>query len=82
MLAVSQMLEQDRPALQDPEVCERRGFHGPFKRTEIYDSFPGWEGYGDCVLCGSCRHILSEEARRLATTTAADPPHVLPPNSN
>jgi hypothetical protein len=58
------MPEQDRSSLQDPEVCERRGFHGPFKRTEIYDSFPGWEGYGDCILCGSCRHVQTEETRR------------------
>jgi hypothetical protein len=75
---VSQMPEQNRPALQDPEVCERRGYHGPFKRTEIYESFPGWEGYGDCESCGSCRHVQTEENRKAVALGATDPRNPTP----
>jgi hypothetical protein len=34
-------------------VCRSRGYHAPVVRTEVYRSFPGWEGYGDCPECGS-----------------------------
>lgn len=54
--------------LWDPQLCEDRGYHGPFLRMETYARFPGWEGMGECSACGSCRHVPSEEARRLAAT--------------
>ena len=34
-------------------VCEDRGYHGPFVNRKLYDLFPGWEGMGDCAVCGS-----------------------------
>lgn len=51
--------------LWDPALCELRGYHGPFERQDAYDHFPEWEGMGECTLCGSCRHVPSEETRRL-----------------
>lgn len=54
------------PSLRDPQFCEDRGYHGPFARTEEYNRFPDWNGMGECVTCGSCRRVLTEEARRLA----------------
>lgn len=65
-------LPKQRPdPLQDPELCEQRGYHGPFSRTEMYDRLPEWRGMGECMLCGSCRHVPTEETRRLATLGAA-----------
>jgi len=37
----------------DPAACERSGHRGPFLNGDLYDSFPGWEGYGECAQCGS-----------------------------
>jgi hypothetical protein len=34
-------------------ICERRGYCGPFINEEFYRAYPGWEGYGDCLVCGS-----------------------------
>lgn len=50
--------------LAEPGHCERRGYHGPFTNLEKYDSEPGWQGLGECVLCGSTRHVRTEESRR------------------
>jgi hypothetical protein len=39
-------------APETPEFCAERGFHGPFCNLERYAAFPGWEGMGECMLCG------------------------------
>lgn len=50
--------------LTEPGYCERRGYHGPFTNLEKYDAEPGWQGLGECMLCGSTRHVRREENRR------------------
>lgn len=49
---------------ENPELCEIRGYHGPFEGLEKYELFPGWFGVGDCAVCGSTLFIPAEEARR------------------
>lgn len=65
-------------SFRDPELCELRGYHGPFTRTGEYDSFPGWKGMGECAVCGSTRRVPDEEARRLATLGREEPPRTTP----
>ena len=50
--------------LLEPSFCEQRGYHGPFSNLEKYNSEPGWQGLGECTLCGSTRHVRTEEERR------------------
>ena len=45
-----------QPGRHGGRVCARRGFCGPFANQPYYDEFPGWEGYGDCMQCGSTVH--------------------------
>lgn len=45
------------------ETCEVRGFCGPFLNLALYDAFPGWEGCGDCVHCGTTVRVGEHEAR-------------------
>jgi hypothetical protein len=45
-------------------ICEPRGHHGPFINELYYCAFPGWEGYGDCVVC--CSTVLPAFERALA----------------
>jgi hypothetical protein len=40
-------------------ICDTRGFCGPFLNQSYYAAFPGWDGFGDCVHCGSTRHVPS-----------------------
>lgn len=54
------------PPSGNPDFCERRGWHGPFSRTTIYDLHPEWEGMGDCVVCGGTFNVAREQARRRA----------------
>jgi hypothetical protein len=39
-------------APETPDFCAARGYHGPFCNLERYAAFPGWEGMGECLLCG------------------------------
>jgi len=47
-------------AREPPEFCERRGHHGPYVNAERYLEFPGWDGMGECLACGSTVRILPE----------------------
>ncbi|HEX2091859.1 MAG TPA: hypothetical protein VHG28_05620 [Longimicrobiaceae bacterium] len=38
-------------------ICESRGFCGPFLNQDFYAAFPGWDGFGDCIHCGSTRFV-------------------------
>lgn len=54
-----------------PEVCARRGFHGPFANVDKYNAVPGWEGLADCLTCGTtCRTREAE----VPGDTAEPPP--------
>jgi hypothetical protein len=44
-------------AREPPEFCERRGHHGPYVNAERYLEFPGWDGMGECLACGSTVRI-------------------------
>ena len=74
-MEVSQVPKNDQNSPENPEYCEARGYHGPFGRAEVYDRFPGWEGNGECVICGSCRHIATENKRRMAATRDVEDSH-------
>jgi hypothetical protein len=54
-------------------VCEPRGHCGPFINEFYYRAFPGWEGFGDCTVCGSTVHTAEHllQSIRIAVTFAA-----------
>lgn len=59
------------------EICDRRGYCGPFINSAVYDTFPDpvWHGCGECVNCCGTRKIAEEEEKRLrAMTDPEDPP--------
>ena len=39
-------------ATETADFCAERGHHGPFHNLDRYENFPGWEGMGECLLCG------------------------------
>jgi hypothetical protein len=41
----------------NPELCRTRGHCGPFANAAVYSRMPGWEGFGDCLVCGSTVRI-------------------------
>jgi hypothetical protein len=47
-------------APESPDFCEARGYHGPFCNLERYAHFPGWEGMGECLLCGGSVRAVPE----------------------
>jgi hypothetical protein len=47
-------------AREPPEFCERRGHHGPYVNAERYLEFPGWDGMGECLACGSTVRIRTD----------------------
>ncbi len=47
-------------AREPPEFCERRGHHGPYVNAERYLEFPGWDGMGECIVCGSTVRIHTD----------------------
>jgi hypothetical protein len=47
-------------AREPPEFCERRGHHGPYVNAERYLEFPGWDGMGECLACGSTVRIRAD----------------------
>jgi hypothetical protein len=49
-------------AREPPEFCERRGHHGPYVNAERYLEYPGWDGMGECLACGSTVRIRVELA--------------------
>lgn len=40
-----------------PLVCPAGQHVRPLLRAEVYDAMPGWEGLGECPVCGSTVHI-------------------------
>ena len=47
-------------ATETPDFCAERGYHGPFCNLERYAAFPGWEGMGECLLCGGSVRAVPE----------------------
>ena len=46
--------------------CEIRGFCGPFANEALYNAFPEamWHGMGDCLECGTTRHVSRDHESR------------------
>jgi hypothetical protein len=46
-------------------ICQVRGYCGPFINQEVYDSFPDpiWRGSAECVVCCDTRNVAEEEAK-------------------
>lgn len=66
------------------EICEPRGYCGPFINCEVYDTFPDpvWHGCAECVHCCGTRNVAEEEAKQqlsLRVTPEAAPIPCLPP---
>ena len=49
-------------------------FTGWFHPGEARRILPGWEGFGDCLTCGSMRHVATEEERRRKARGVAPAP--------
>ena len=53
-------------------ICDRRGFCGPFLNRHVYASFPErlWRGMADCIHCGGTVHMRTELEKRRASVVA------------
>lgn len=58
------------------EICDRRGYCGPFINMAVYDAFPDpvWHGCGECVNCCGTRKIAEEEGKRARAMAASGAP--------
>ena len=48
------------------EICDARGYCGPFINQDVYDKFPDpvWHGSGECVHCCGTRNVAEEEVKQ------------------
>ena len=58
------------------EICDRRGYCGPFINCGVYDAYPDpiWHGCGECVHCCGTRRVADEEAKWAQAVAIVPPP--------
>ena len=67
--------------LNGRNICDARGFCGPFINCEVYDTFPDpiWHGCGDCVHCCGTRNVAEEKAKQEQAARQTIAPIEVPP---